>query len=230
MINNGYNSEKILTKEALLVLKGLWISMRYSISINDVNFSYKPLITMLNYDDNGKIDIENIDGDHSINKTILKIRSLLDDNVCGLLSFPMKMAFEQTGKSEQFVTCLLVVSKLGVLDVFMASRSGCDFIRYGLDKIMSVTLESGPIDLESAISMLVDLETPVKSPYDMDTGYYVVEDGSTFFFQDEDGSISQLDQINSIILGTQDNFINDPVSEDVFIKHIRSKEKEKRRQ
>jgi hypothetical protein len=219
--NRLYNCEKILTNKCLMVVKGLWASMRYSISLNNVDFSYKPLITMVNYNNMGEIDIENIDGDNSINKTMIKVRSKLNDSICGLVSFPMKMAFEKVGNKEEFVTCLVIVSKLGILDVFMASRSGCDFIKYGIDKIMQVELPTGPMDLESAISMIVDLEVPVDTPHDMEIGYYIVEDGSTFFFQDEDGSICRLDQVNSVILGERDHFENDPTSEELFNNHCK---------
>ena len=195
------NTKSILSSSALRVLKGLWTTARYSLA--EVDFVYKPLITQMLYDENGDIDIQNIEGEFNVMDCIKKCRDLVDESVCLMLYFPMTMAVEEVGKNESRVTACLILSKIGVLDVFMCSKKGCDFVRFVIDGLVN----NVNVDFEDIIASYASVEEPLSDPLNLDSGYFILENKDNFFIHDDEtGQASNLSAINDVLLGRSDDF------------------------
>lgn len=211
--NKLHNSKSVLTEQSYMILRGVWATMRYSLA--DVDFSYKPVLTQLKYDNHGKVDVVKIESEHDdVLTTLRNSTKYLDDSICMMISFPMIMAQDEIGNNEKLVSCLIVYSKIGILDIFMSSNEGCNFLKYAIDKIKDMDMVE---DIESALSFYSTIEVPVTCPSDMDHGYFVVEDSSGFFIQDNSSKkVAKVDDINSILKGELPKFDSDEEIKTLF--------------
>lgn len=210
--NKLHNSKSVLTEHSYMILRGIWATMRYSLA--DINFSYKPVLTQMKYDDRGIVEIVKIESADDVLTTLKNSTKHLDDSICMMISFPMIMAQDEIGNNEKLVSCLIVYSKIGILDIFMSSNEGCNFLKYAIDKIRDMDLAE---DIEGALSFYSTIEVPVKCPSDMDHGYFVVEDSSGFFIQDNSNKkVARIDDINSILKGELPKFDTDEEIKTLF--------------
>ena len=124
-----------------------------------------------------------------------------------MASFPILMAQDRIGNNEKLVSCLIVYSKIGILDVFMCSNDGCNFAKNAIDKLHGLGLVE---DFESAIAFYSTIESPVECPSQMDYGYFVVEDETGFFVQDhQNNRVAKIKDLNDLILGKVPDFDNE---------------------
>lgn len=210
--NKLHNSKSVLTEQSYMILRGIWATMRYSLA--DVDFSYKPVLTQMKYDNCGTVDVVKIESEDDVLTTLRNSTKHLDESICMMISFPMIMAQDQIGNNEKLVSCLIVYSKIGILDIFMSSNEGCNFLKYAIDKIRDMDLVE---DIEGALSFYSTIEVPVKCPSDIDHGYFVVEDSSGFFIQDNSSKkVARIDDINSILKGEVPKFDSDEEIKTLF--------------